>query len=111
MSENTQLDEINNELRNPATTAERVQQIFDGIIHQVNVKKVTLENDFYVVAGEFVQQRIVISPGILPPLTEQFPFNLFFRRHSTPIPMVTLYFPKAKLTKDQIIRLLEAANK
>ena len=93
MSKNTQLDELNNELRNPATTAERVQQIFDGIIHQVNVKKVTLENDFYVVEGEVVQKSFVMS-GIMPP---------WAGRGSRP--KVTLYFPKSKLTKDQIIRL------
>ena len=103
MSKNTQLGELNNELRNPETTAERVQQIFDGIIHQVNIKKVTLENDFYVVEGEVVKNSFVMS-GIMPP-----PRWFWFGRDSRP--KVTLYFPKAKLTKDQIIRLLEAANK
>ena len=101
MTDSLGFERYNDELRNPETSAERVQQIFDlifnGFIYQVNVKKVNLEDYFYVVEGEVVQNSFVMS-GWMPP-----------RASRDSRPKFTLYFPKAKLTKDQIIKLLEAA--
>ena len=89
------LVETDSELRNPETTAERVQTIFDEIITASfsdndcpqNIKSVTLEGDFYVVTL-LVDMSM---PGV---------------EHCVPhIVEYSLHFPKAKLSASQIERL------
>ena len=92
---NSEVDAVNEELRNLATTAERVQEIFSSFVEpsQGGIKEVTFEDGFYTVTMlVYREDTIVLRDPPLPPIKN------------------TLYFPKGKLAESQI-ELLESHRK
>ena len=106
-------DPIERELLDRNTTAERVQEIFNSFINspQVVIKKVTLEDGIFAVLFVIDKSRNPLRssiPGIMPPISERWPFNSWpFKKRNQEF---TIHFPKDKLTNEQIVKLLDSVK-
>ena len=114
MSDSSEIDYLEKELLDRNTTAERVQEIFNGFINssQIVIKKVTLENGIFAVLFVVDESRDcnILRPlsGWLPPFPSR-PSDWCptFKKKN---PEYTLHFPKDKLTNDQIVKLLDSVK-